>query len=64
MQSLSERRTAVETKFSELQKQQQQTSEEMLRLQGEYRTILDLIKLEDAPMEANEIKTQDTKEKK
>jgi predicted nuclease with TOPRIM domain len=42
-ESLLEKRAAVETKFSELQTEQTKITEELIRLQGEYRTLTTLI---------------------
>ena len=42
-ESLLEKRATVETKFSELQQEQTKINEELIRLQGEYRTLTTLI---------------------
>lgn len=40
---LIEKRNAVETKFSELQNEQTTINEELIRFQGEYRKLTELI---------------------
>jgi peptidoglycan hydrolase CwlO-like protein len=42
-ESLLEKRAATEARFSELQQEQTKTNEELIRLQGEYRTLTTLI---------------------
>ena len=48
-ESLISKRADVEAKFNVLQKQQTETTEELLKLQGEYRTLTELINSEVAP---------------
>ena len=61
-ESLLEKRATVETKFSELQEQQKQTNEELIRLQGEYRTLTTLI--DDIEKEATQsVEVTNKKEK-
>lgn len=49
---LLEKRAAVEKKFNELQEQQKQGTEELVRLQGEYRLVNELLeKPDDSPLE-------------
>lgn len=44
--SLKDKRAQVETKFNELAEQKRQLEEEMLKLQGEYRSLSALIEEE------------------
>lgn len=41
--SLSQKRAAAETKFNELAEQKKQIEEELLKLQGEYRSLSSII---------------------
>ena len=65
LESLTQKRSAVETRFNELVEQKKQIEEELLKLQGEYRALSNLIEgVEPQPEEANTIVAEPKKEKK
>ena len=65
--TLTQKRSAVETRFNELVEQKKQIEEELLKLQGEYRALSNLIEGVEPvaePEEANTIVIEPKKEKK
>jgi hypothetical protein len=55
-ESLKQKRSVAEAKFNELVEQKKQIDEELLKLQGEYRSLTSLIEeSEPKPEEANTI---------